>query len=192
MAPVMPTSNRCLVPLVPHASSRGTAVDRVQAHVDRTHDGRIFLAFEVRGQPQRLVISRPGRVAPGRDLWQHTCGEVFIAREGEGAYWEYNLATSRQWAAFAFSSYRQGGPLDAPELAPMIDVRQDDERLHLAAAIDLKRLAPTLARAPLQLGLAMVLEEDGGELSHWALTHATTQPDFHHSVTFALGLPALT
>ena len=56
------------------------------------------------------------------------------------------------------------------------------------ALVDLARVSPTYMRAPLTLGLAVIIEEASGGLSYWALAHPSDRPDFHHAGAFALEL----
>jgi hypothetical protein len=41
----------------------------------------------------------------------------------------------------------------------------------------------------LQLALAVVLEDQHGVISYWALNHAPGNPDFHNDAGFVLKLP---
>jgi hypothetical protein len=52
----------------------------------------------------------------------------------------------------------------------------------------LPRLSPAYRRARLAVGLAVIIEEESGGLSYWALRHAPGKPDFHHAGAFALEL----
>jgi hypothetical protein len=40
------------------------------------------------------------------------------------------------------------------------------------------------------MGLAAVIEEQGGVKSYWALAHPDAKPDFHAPACFAATLPA--
>jgi hypothetical protein len=142
---------------------RGIDVD-VQAGLD--------VRFRVHG-----VFKAPPPAAPrfADGLWQHTCFEVFVARPGMPGYLEFNLSPSGEWAAYAFSSYRQGMTrLGTP-------IRIDFSEGILKAEIPLER-------GPWRIGLSAVIEEEGGALSCWALAHPPGRPDFHHRDGFALEL----
>lgn len=152
---------------------------RVQARVARR--GRaLFLAYVIYGEIDelRLPQPRPARVADG--LWQHTCCELFIASQGSSAYQEFNFSPSGEWAAYAFTDYRRGGPLAAPD--PGIAVHVTGQRLELAAAV-----APGFT-GNLVLGVSAVIEHRDGTLAYWALRHPPGRPDFHHRDAFALEL----
>ncbi len=51
-----------------------------------------------------------------------------------------------------------------------------------------KGAEPSEPRVALALGLSVVIEEESGALSYWALRHAPGKPDFHHASAFALEL----
>ena len=117
----------------------------------------------------RLRIPPRGRARFRDGLWRHTCFEVFLARRFP-AYEEYNLSPSREWATYAFSSYR----------------KRSDERI--ARPRWNGRVATIEARGPVKIGLCVVIEERSGALSYWALRHPPGKPDFHHRRAFALEL----
>ena len=98
---------------------------------------RLRVAYTLEGEIDRLRVPppRPPRVA--ERLWQHTCCEIFIAREGAPGYREFNLSPSGEWAAYAFERYREGARL--LDVSPEIAVRHGAGRLELAASIPLSR-----------------------------------------------------
>jgi hypothetical protein len=159
--------------LVRHPDTPCAALRAIEARVVR-EGNELRLAYILQGEIDRLRL--PARRAPGA-LWQHTCCEVFVARTLP-AYREYNFSPSGEWAAYAFTAYRQGGPLQAAD--PRISVKRGKEQLELTATI------PVDAGA-LRLGLSVVVEEQ--TMSYWALRHAPGKPDFHHPDAFALELP---
>ena len=103
-------------------------------------------------------------------------------RTGAG-YLEFNFAPSTRWAAYRFDGYRQN-PRPA-EAAPEITVQTGEGQFDLQVTLDLPELA---SLAALRLGLSAVVEEAGGQLSYWALTHPPGKADFHHADGFALEL----
>lgn len=146
----------------------------VHARVER-EGAALFLAYRVQGKIEDLRIPAAG-VQP---LWQHTCCELFVARAGSPAYHEFNFSPSGEWAAYAFTDYRQGARLAAPD--PGIVFKALPEKLELQASV-------RATRGPLLLGLCAVIEARDGTLSYWALRHAPGKPDFHHRAAFALEL----
>jgi hypothetical protein len=134
-----------------------------------------------------LRIPTPLPPRAGDRLWQHTCFEIFIARRMP-SYHELNFSPSREWAAYAFSDYRNGAPLAGDSLDPHIAVCISANRLELEATVRLQRLSPPLVAGKLSFGLSAVIEDAEGRLSYWALRHPPGKPDFHHPQAFALEL----
>lgn len=142
--------------------------------------------------PSPTAAPAPSSMPRGAELWRHTCFEAFVAAADGPGYLELNVSPTGAWDLLAFRGYRDGGPLPAGVSAPEITLRQTGERLEVGVRLDLARLAadaglPDLAAAP-RLGLAAVLEDDAGTLTHWAIRHPAAQPDFHAPDSFALRL----
>lgn len=163
-----------------HPAAACAALRGIEVSVVREAQ-KLHLVFKFEGEIDRVRIPAPRAPRVAERLWQHTCCEVFVARAGASAYREFNLSPSGEWAAYAFSRYREGA-LDPAALAPQIAVRRDSRELTLAAAVAIPD------REKLLVGLAAVVEELDGGLSYWALGHAPGKPDFHHPHAFALEL----
>lgn len=164
--------------LVCHPLTPCDAVRNIDANVERTRAG-LSVAYRIEGDLQRIRIPAPRAPARAQRLWQHTCCEIFVARNGAPAYQEFNFSPSGEWAGYAFRRYREGGPSEAPD--PRIAVRASAALLELDASIQ-------TGAGALRLGLSAVIEERGGGLSYWALRHPPGKPDFHHAEAFALEL----
>ena len=158
-------------PAAPCAPLRG-----IQVFLNRAAHGHLDIKYLLEGDIERLRIPARGKLP----LWQHTCCEIFVAREERGAYDEYNFSPSGEWAAYAFTGYRDGSALAVAD--PRIAVTRNASRLSLEARI--ARSYP----GRLRIGLSAVVEDADGLLSYWALRHAPGKPDFHHPTTFALEL----
>ena len=171
----MPSAALALHPATPCSALRG-----IEISISRK-DGALKVSYSLQGEIARLRIPppRPPRVA--ERLWQHTCFEIFIARDGASGYRELNFSPSGEWAAYSFDAYRQGR-LDAGSADPGIRVQRAPGRLELVASI------PVTQHGKLRVGLSAVIEEESGGLSYWALRHAPGKPDFHHPEAFALEL----
>jgi len=162
--------------LVCHPQTPCNAVRNVEAQVEKTLQGTLEIGYRIEGDLERVRIPRPRAAAAGERLWQHTCCELFVARHGAPAYHEFNFSPSGEWAAYAFSAYREGLALQVDD--PKISVRRSPTVLELRA---------TLREAgKLRLGLSVVIEDDSGGLSFWALRHPAGKPDFHHPEAFGL------
>jgi hypothetical protein len=171
-----------------HPSTPGDVVRSIEAQAWRVKSEGLMLRFRLVGTLARVCVPPPSARRLVHDLWQHTCFEAFVAREGTTAYYELNLAPSGEWGAFAFERYRQGLPLTDEHLAPHIAVQHTADYLVLEAHVMLGQLLPGHRDAALRLALAAVVEDVDGALSYWALAHPPGHPDFHHAAAFALRL----
>ena len=110
------------VALVCHPESRAGAVRGVRAHVLRSADGALAVAFTIEGDIARLRVPPPVPPHFADGLWQRTCCEVFARRRGAAGYHEFNLSPSGAWAAYAFRGYRERTDLEAAPAAAATDV----------------------------------------------------------------------
>lgn len=166
-----------------HPATSCSALRGIKVSLTREPES-VQVAYVLEGDIDRLRIPppRPPRIA--ERLWQHTCCELFIARADVPAhlsgYREFNFSPSGEWAAYGFRRYREGALL--AETSAGIVVRQGAQRLELAASIPVKE------NGKLLIGLSVVVEDESGTLSYWALRHAPGKPDFHHPDAFAMKL----
>ncbi len=134
---------------------------------------------------EKLVV--PPFAGRGRkdELWQTTCFELFIMpKDGSKSYSEFNMSPSERWAAYDFDDYREG-------MRPREFAREPECTIRTGRSISifdaaLPRLQ--LPGPPCAIGLAAVLEEEGGVKSYWALAHNKEEPDFHDPTCFTAGL----
>jgi hypothetical protein len=173
--------------LVAHPQSRPGPVKRIVASASRTSEGALALSYSIEGDMARVRIASPRPARIGYKLWRHTCCEVFLGMAGNEPYSEFNFSPSGEWAAYAFSGYREGAPLDGEALNPQISAQLSQDRLELSALVDLKALS--LKEPKLRVGLAVIVEQQDGGMSFWALAHPPGKPDFHHRAGFVLELP---
>jgi hypothetical protein len=160
----------------------------LQASLERSSDGTIHVAFRLEGDVSRICLPASGPAREGARLWEHTCFELFIAREGETAYHEVNVAPSREWAIYGFRDYREPAVATRPHerATPEISERRSEESFDLEARLVLSHLSVAYAKARLRIGLSAVVETKEGRLSYWALRHPRDRPDFHDPDAFAL------
>lgn len=144
-----------------------------------TVDGpALLIDYRIQGDLHDLVIPPPATPGATDGLWQHTCAEAFLGREGTDVYREFNFSPSTQWASYAFEAERVRAPLCAPprDAHPVVDVARTTGTLQLLATIP----APLWPGQGICLiGLTAVLEHKDGRLSYWALAHPKDRPDFH-------------
>jgi hypothetical protein len=186
----MSSSRIEVIALSPHPSTPEDAWD-VSALAERTSTNELRLRYVLHGALGGMRLPPPGALRRGDRLWEHTCAEAFVAAEGVAAehvstYVEFNFSPSREWAAYAFTAYRQGGPLAASRLEPRIVVRREHDTIALDVLVALADLSSSYDDAVLRVGLSVVVEATNGRLSYWALHHPSAQPDFHHPDGFVL------
>lgn len=152
----------------------------------------LVLRFVVAAEPGVLSLAprspRPGR----RDrLWEHTCCEAFVGTPEGDAYLELNVASSGDWALWAFDGYRAGMRAAATP-APRLRVIHSADGLRVDAILDTAVAHAFLGAPPWTVALAAVVEESDGRLAYFASSHAGEQPDFHAraSRTLAVYPPA--
>ena len=164
-----------------HPQTPSGALRGVDVMVGESASGSLALMFSLVGDLFRLRIpdSRPPRRA--RDLWRHTCFEIFVMAGDGSGYREFNFSPSGEWTVYDFRGYRDGGEL-AVDLQPGIRVRKSENRLQLNAEIR-RDLLPS--ERLLRVGLSAVVEDADGMVSYWALRHPPGKPDFHHTDAFA-------
>lgn len=138
--------------------------------------------FGIGAPAKRFVIPEPTEPERTDDLWKATCFEAFLKDPESDAYREWNFAPSGQWAAYDFTSEREGRT--DPEVAAAY-IRMEDNLTWWAVgatiAVD--------ADVRWLLGLSAVLEETDGTKSYWALAHPNgDKPDFHHPASFTAHL----
>jgi hypothetical protein len=163
-----------LIALACHPAHPSRAVRHIGVEV-RRDAGILQLRYLIEGRIEELRL--PARGA--QPLWRHTCCEAFVARPGARAYHELNFSPSGDWAAYAFTDYRQGRPTQITD--PRIALTESAGALELRASV-------RIPDGPVLLGLSAVMQECDGRLSYWALRHAPGKPDFHHRDAFALEL----
>jgi hypothetical protein len=139
--------------------------------------------FGVGAPASRFVLPEGSGGARAHGLWQTTCFEAFLRGEGDDAYREWNFAPSGDWAAYDFTGYREG--MTEAEVGPPPYIRMEDNLTWwtLGATITVESDRRWL------LGLSVVLEEQDGTKSYWALAHPSgDKPDFHTADCFAARL----
>jgi hypothetical protein len=148
--------------------------------------GKLAVRFALDADLARIALPTLRPQAQTDGLWRHTCFEVFVALPDSEAYCELNFSPSGEWAMYGFVGYRRGMTALTVRRPPRIAVRPMPRGLILEAITYLDELPMPAPGAPLRAGAAAVIEEADGRLTHWALTHPSALPDFHHRLGFAL------
>jgi len=174
------------LPLICHPATPCSYVSAITARVDRLSEDLLILYYQVEGDVDQLQLPPQRRSAHTDGLWQYTCFEAFVRPGGARNYLELNFSPSSEWAVYRFDDYRRGMTAVEPPHAPKIICRRRESRLEADVDVHLSGLVP---RTQLQLALAVVLEDQQGRISHWALAHPPGNADFHHDAGFTLQLP---
>jgi hypothetical protein len=171
--------------LTPHPTTPLPAGWSLTARVD-ADPAKLQLEWTL--QADLAAILLPAATPPARrdGLWRHTCFELFVADAAGEGYREFNFSPSSAWAAYAFTSYREGmsdlGMPDAPRIALAVAAGE------LVLTAELPRAAIGPAPDPVSVqrrfALAAVLERVDGGITCLALAHPPGRPDFHHRAGF--------
>jgi hypothetical protein len=170
------------------ATPAGDAVHGIEVLISRDAEGALHLGYMLHADTARVAV--PTQKEPERvdGLWKHTCFEAFVSSANDPAYCELNFAPSSEWAAYRFTSYREGVvPLDIETLR-LVGVRPTKHGLGLNAVVQWNGAPELRNGARNRVALTAVIEESDGRLSYWALRHPPGKPDFHHPDGFALEL----
>jgi hypothetical protein len=145
------------------------------------------LRYHLQGDLPKLTIPKPQTPAMVDGLWEHSCFEAFIATEGDNGYQEFNFSPSGQWAAYAFSAYRQPNDWYSAH-AYAISVERTDDDLVLQVVIPRAELPLVDTSKAIRISLTAVIEAADGSCSYWALHHPADKPDFHDRAGFIYSL----
>jgi hypothetical protein len=149
-----------------------------------TAGNMLLFRYRITGDVGTLRLAEPATSRRADDLWRATCFEAFVRSVGGSRYREFNFAPSGEWAAYSFAGYRSGREDATVGTEPGIAVTRQAGGL----AVDV-HCSPGLG-GKLELNLAAVIETEDGEISYWALAHASGKPDFHDPACFALTVQA--
>jgi hypothetical protein len=169
-----------------HPDSLCPAVTQIEVGIMRPCARSLVLSYVVTGRISDLRIPPVAAAARTKELWRHTCFEVFVGIMPGPGYYEFNFAPSTQWAAYWFDSYRSGMRVATEISAARIEVQSSSACYRLQASLEMNQMSTLLIDAAWRIGLAAVIEETSGHRSYWALAHPPGKADFHHSDSFAL------
>lgn len=157
---------------------------RIAVRIDPLPEA-VSVHYRLTGPLQRLELPAAADVPTRKDdLWQNTCFECFIRRQGEAGYREFNFSPSGDWNIYRFTGYREGmTPEQAVARLPM-KMQQDPQMFELTTVID--RVTLGLQDHPLQMAVCAVTRTRNGDVGYWAVHHPVARPDFHHPSGFAI------
>lgn len=168
--------------LICHPETPSGAVDRIDVAVARPQPGVLALRYTVAGRIAEVRLAPPSEPLRADELWRTTCFEAFVETAPGAGYYEFNLSPSSKWAAYHFTSYRDGMAL-AELSPPAIITGANVTHIDVDALI---YLPPSAGQW--RLALSAVIEETNGAKSYWALKHPARKPDFHHADAFVVEL----
>lgn len=176
------------VSLRPHATCMPPPGLTLTCELGFAEHGALRIVYCFSGPIAALRIPAPSPSVATDGLWQHTCGEAFVAAVDTPAYHEFNFSPATTWAAYRFKAYRERDPHWQATTAPHIASNFGETRWQLEARLPAALLPPG---RHLRLALTAVVETIAGGKSYWALEHAGECPDFHlrDSFTFELERP---
>ena len=167
--------------LICHPDTPSDAKFAIAVIAKRNAADILSLRYDVTGDVSGISFPSIGDGARTDGLWQTTCFEAFLQNgEGEG-YYEFNFASSGNWATYGFENYREG--MHDAAMAPSIAFER--AKATLTATVPIPP-----SKSTWRIGLSAVIEEKSGTKSYWALAHPPGKPDFHHRDCFVLDLPA--
>jgi hypothetical protein len=172
-------------PLIPHPDFPPSVLSRIEARIIGRDDHWLRLRWRLYDAP---AVRFPPFAGKGRaaDLWKTTCFELFLRPDDAQAYAELNFSPSERWAAYDFTSYREGMTDRPMPREPTCTARVGQNMAIFDAAVPLAGLPEGRSQA----GLCAVIEEEGGVMSYWSIAHPPGRPDFHDPACFAAELPA--
>ncbi len=149
------------------------------------------IAYQLRGDLAQLSLPAPASPPERRDLlWQTTCLELFLARQGANGYWEFNLSPAGHWNVYRLEGYRQGlTPEPAYQQLPFQVEQHGPGFTTQQLTLTLRCPLPPGLRSGLEVGITAVIQGSDGGLSYWALHHPAAEADFHHRGGFTLQVP---
>lgn len=167
-----------------HPTSAPASVRSVKCSVTIQAGLWMRLRWAVEGGTKLILPEFTGRKRAD-DLWKSTCFELFVKPHGADNYSEFNFSPSQSWAAYDFTGWREG-MCDRPlSHDPVITPQPGGGDLLFDVAIPIADL-PEL---PADFSVTAILEEEGGQLSYWAMAHGRPdKPDFHDAACFAATL----
>jgi hypothetical protein len=169
-----------------HPGAPSAAAIAVESAAER-RGALLQLTYVVTGDLGALYLPPTGAPTRADELWRRTCFEAFVRPGADEAYFEFNFAPTRWWAAYSFDRYREGMAVAGDIVPSQIEAHTHADRFELHVELE---LATWPADGAWRLGLTAVIEELNGEKSYWALAHPPQKPDFHHPDGFVLKLPA--
>jgi hypothetical protein len=170
--------------LIPYPAQKLPTIE-ITGTVTR-QENHLSIQYVVRGDIENILFSALTD-SPARkdDLWRATCFEFFIAVKDQPQYWEFNMSPSSNWNVYAMDAYRQINMRDETAFTQLpFEFRKNNNEITLDISVDLNPIIQL--ETILELGIATIIQTNGGNESYWALAHPGPQADFHLRNSFTL------
>lgn len=181
----MNRGNFALSPFHPGETPKTHPDISIAGFVER--NGDLFsINYKITGRLSGIEL--PGGDIPSRQdgLWDKTCLECFLAPRNSPEYWEFNLSPAGHWNVYGFDSYRKGMRWELSfEKLPFI-CRTGPDKLKLSLEFNLGTIIPRSQE--IDAAVSAVIKTRDGRISYWALSHPSSQPDFHDRRCFNIAI----
>jgi hypothetical protein len=112
------------------------------------------------------------------ELWKTTCFEAFVGFAGDPGYWEFNFSPVKtSWNVYRFEGYRNP---QSPKAAADFELKAAIITSNRFKFIIQSKVSPT----GMECSLTAVIRTKQN-IKYFALTHASTKPDFHQRESFS-------
>ncbi|HKJ38543.1 MAG TPA: DOMON-like domain-containing protein [Anaerolineales bacterium] len=151
-------------------------------------DEHLSIHYKVSGETDQIVLPALSK-SPTRkdDLWKATCFEFFIAIKDKPKYWEFNMSPSGDWNIYAMDAYRQVNMREEKVFEQLpFEFESNNTYLSLNISVDVSPIIRL--EQNLLIGIATIIQPKDKSQTYWALTHPTSQADFHTRESFILSL----
>ena len=98
--------------------------------------------------------------------------------------WDFKVSPNHDWIVSRFEKNREGSQQENDVKTVSYSMLSTPKALHTLLKIDLDKLH--LSDQILDVGVSAITRRENNRLAHWALTHPSKKPDFHHPDSFAL------
>lgn len=132
------------------------------------------LNYQILGNLENLILPKTNtQIKRADNLWQNTCFEAFFKLKDSPNYIEFNLSPFSAYNVYFFDSYRQG--MQEIDIANIkLTSSSSTNNYNFTAKIE---LADNYSFEALSITTILKLQSD--KISHWAIKHTGSKPDFH-------------
>lgn len=172
--------------LEPHPAANVRPRVRVNGEIS-ANSGRFWVDFQISGCLEEVLIPNPSEIpARKHGLWEETCFELFLGVRNSDQYWEFNFSPAGHWNVYRFRAYRQGMQEESAFSSLPVIIANRADLFLLSANFDFSICIREFTQ--LEAALTAVLELREGGLTHWAMAHDGSRPDFHRRDGFKIKL----